>query len=214
MRMPNTTPATPFFMINDMTDNFIPTDQRSEFLADGSYYLALAILALARAGGIPPAEKQKAGEEAIALARQALEIHTQPHGIESAKVAGDMTVLADALNHFNNVDDDQVLRLYEQSTAITSRVEGSSSPNVAVCEGRLGNVYSSRANKALAANDLDRELANLELALTHLREAVRIYKVNNHVDSAEGNLRTVAAVEEKMRQIEIARAAAGAVTKG
>ena len=44
------------FMINDMTDNFIPADQRSEFLADASYHLAHAILRFAEAGGIPPEE--------------------------------------------------------------------------------------------------------------------------------------------------------------
>ena len=202
------------FMINDMADNFIPSDQRSRFLAEGSYYLAQAIYRLARNGGIPPEEKQKAGEEAIVLARQALELHTQVCGAESNQVAGAMLTLADVLNHFNNVDDDQVLRLYEQSTAITSRVEGSSSPNVAASEGNLGNVYSSRANKARAANDLDRELANLELALPHLREAVRIYKVNNHVNIADRNQQVVARVEESIRRIGIARAAAGAAIRG
>ena len=202
------------FMINDMADNFIPSDQRPKFLAEGSYYLAQAIYRLALAGSIPPAEKQKAGEEAIALARQALELRTQVCGAESNQVAGAMLTLADVLNHFNNVDDDQVLRLYEQSTAIYSRVEGSSSPNVAASEGNLGNVYSSRANKAQAANDLDRCTANFELALTHLRESVRIYRAINHVDSAEGNLRTVVEVEEKLRQIGITREAAGAATRG
>ena len=202
------------FMINDMADNFIPSDQRSQFLAEGSYYLARAIFHLAEVGGIPPAEKQKAGEEAIALVRQALKLHTQLHGAESAQVAGDMSSLADALNHFNYVDDDEILRLYEQAIAITGRVEGSSYPNMAVSEGNLGNVYFNRAERAQAANDLDRCTANFELALTHLREAVRIYRAINHVDSAEGNLRTVAAVEEKMRQIGIARAAAGAATRG
>ena len=50
-----------YFMIAEMTDNFIPVDQRPRFLADGSYWLAQAILALARAGSIPPAEQQKVG---------------------------------------------------------------------------------------------------------------------------------------------------------
>ena len=68
------------FMINEMTDNFIPADQRSQFLADASYYLARAIHRLSKAGGIPPEGKQKAGEEAITLARQALELNTQLHG--------------------------------------------------------------------------------------------------------------------------------------
>ena len=202
------------FMINDMTDNFIPSDKRSTFLADGSYELARAIYWLALAGSIPPTEKQKAGEEAIALARQALELRTQVCGAESNQVAGAMLTLADVLNHFNNVDDDEILRLYEQSIAIFRRVEGSSSPNVAASEGNLGIVYISRANRAQAANDLDRCMANLELALPHLREAVRIYRVINHVDSADRNQQIVATVEEKIRQIGIARAAAVAATRG
>jgi hypothetical protein len=51
-----------YFMIAEMTDNIIPSDQRSQFLADASYYLALAIYRWTRAGGIPPAQMQKAGQ--------------------------------------------------------------------------------------------------------------------------------------------------------
>ena len=196
------------FMINDMADNFIPADQRSLFLADASYYLAQAIRGLAEAGGIPPEEKQKAGEEAIELARQALKLHTQLYGTEHADVTNDMTILADSLDHFNNVDDDEVLRLYEQAIAIYSRVEGSSSPNVAVGENQLGNAYNHRAIRA--ANDLDRCMANLELALSHFREAARIFRVINHMDRADKALRSVAQIEESIRQVGIARAATAA----
>ena len=203
------------FMINDMSDNFIPSEQRPRFLADGSRYLAMAIHWLAASGGIPPEEKQKAGEEAIALARQALEIRTQLHGSESAKVAVNIGGLADILDYFNDIDDDEVPRLYQQSNAITSRVEGSSSLNVAVGENNMGNSYYKRARRAHAANDLDRELANLELALTHFREAARIYRTINHVDKADAALRPITVVEE---QIGIARAvvaaAAAAATRG
>ena len=124
-------------VVND-ADGIIPSDQRESLLARGSLWLSVATMKLAEAGGIPPEEKQKAGEEAIALARKALEIHTQLHGTMSERVALDMIVLADALNYFNDVDDDEVLRLYEQAIAITSRVEGSSSSNVAVGENNLG----------------------------------------------------------------------------
>ena len=199
------------FMINDMTDNFIPSDQRSQFLADGSYYLARAILHLAKAGGIPPEGKQKAGEEAIASARQALEIHTRLHGTESMDVAHDMDVLADVLDFFNDVDDDEIPRLYEQTIAITFRVEGNSSINVAAGEGNLGIAYKNRARRAQAANDQDRCMINLELALPHLREAVRIYRDNNHVESADKNQRTVIEIEEHMRRVRICRTAAAAV---
>ena len=40
-----------YFMIAEMTDNFIPADQRPKFLANGSYWLAVAIHGLAMAGG-------------------------------------------------------------------------------------------------------------------------------------------------------------------
>ena len=160
------------------------------------------------AGGIPPEEKKKAGEEAIAYAREALKIRTQLDGSESSQVAADMKVLADVLAHFNNVDDDEVPRLYLQSIAMMSRVEGSSSVNVASVENNLGNAYGNRATRARAVNDLDRCMANLELALTHYRETGRIFREINHIDKADTALRAVANIEERMRQIRTAKAAA------
>ena len=200
-----------YFMIAEMTDNFIPIDQRQRFLADGSYWLAEAIAALARAGGITPEAKQKAGEEAIALARMALEIHTQLFGTENANVAMTMGSLADIMDYFNDVDDDEVLRLYEQSIAISRRVEGSSSVNVAAGEGNLGKAYVNRAERAEDANDLDQCMANLELALPHYREAARIFRAINHTDTADKAFRNVAETEEFICRIETARAA---VTRG
>ena len=203
-----------YFMIAEMTDNFIPTDERPQFLADGSYWLAVAILALAESGGIPPNEKQKAGEEAIELARKALEIHTQLYGTENVVVACAMGTLADVLDYFHNVDDDEILRLIEQGIAIFRRFEGSLSVNVAVDETKLGNAYVSRAERARAVNDLERELANLELALSHYREAARIYRPINHVDKADKTLHNIAKFEERIRQIGIARAAVAAAARG
>ena len=74
--------STLYEIINHKHDNKIPDHQRQRYIADGAYYLAAATLMLARSGGIPPGEKQKAGQEAIVLARKALEIHTHLHGIE------------------------------------------------------------------------------------------------------------------------------------
>ena len=201
-----------YFMIAEMTDNFIPADERQRFLADISYLLATAIHGLAEAGGIPPTEKQKAGEEAIALARKALELYTQLHGTENGSVASAMNTVADVLNYFNNVDDDEVLRLYEQAIAVYRRVEGSSSVNIAVGESKLGNAYIHRANRVNDANDLDRFMAHLALALPHVREAARIYRANNHVDSADNALCTIAEIEERIRQIGVAKTAAAAAT--
>ena len=201
-----------YFMIAEMTDNFIPADQRPKFLAEVSHWLASSLHALAENGGIPPEGKQKAGEEAIELARKALEIHTQLHGIESTKVAGDMTALAGALDFFNDVDDDEIFRLRDQAITIFSRLEGSSSVNVAICESCLGNTYIGSARRAQAVNNLDRCMANLELALTHYREAARIYMTINHVDSADRTRLNIAQTEENLRRIGIARAAAAAAT--
>ena len=113
-------------------DSHIPDNELQWFTAQGAYYLSRAMFRLATSGDIPPEANQTAGQEAIGLARRALEINTQLNGLEHASVANNMSVLADALVYFNNVDDDEVLRLYEQSISITARVEGSLSVNVAV----------------------------------------------------------------------------------
>ena len=204
-----------YFMIAEMTDNFIPVDQQPRFLADVSHWLAVAIQKLAEAGGIPPNEKQKAGEEAIGLARKALELHTELFGTESVNVAGDISALAGALDYFNDADDDEVLRFHQQANAIISRLEGSSSVNVAAGLCKLGNAYKNRARRAEVANDQDRFLANLELVLTNYRESGRIYRANNHVDMADYTVLIVTRLEETMRQFRIRTAtAAAAATKG
>ena len=83
-------------------------------------------------------------------------------------------------------------------------LESTSSPNVAAAEGNLGLAYQNRADRASAANDLDRCMANLQLAMPHLHEAVRIYRANNHMESADNNLRTIAIIEEKIRLSKLA----------
>ena len=65
-----------------------------------------------------------------------------------------------------------------------------------------------RASRARSANDLDRCLADTELALPHYRETARIYRAINHVDTADSILRDVAETEESIRLMEIARATA------
>ena len=133
---------------------------------------------------------------------------------ENIDVAHDMRGLADVLGYFNDVDDEEVLRLYEQTIAITSRLEGSSTMNIAVGEQNLGNAYRSRADRALAANDLDRCIANLELALPHYREAARIFRVINLVEKADQALRSVAIIEEEIKKVRITIAVAAVATKG
>ena len=119
-----------------------------------------------------------------------------------------MSALTDILDYFNNVDDDEIPRLYQQAVTIISRVEGSSSENVAMGEYNLAAAYDTRSKRSLAVNDLDRCIANLELTLPHYREASRIFRLNNHVDRADDSLRRIFIVENKIRQFKIARATA------
>ena len=205
--------STVYGIINHKYDNKIPEDQRQPYIADGAYFLASATLRLAQAGGIPAGQKPTAGREAIALLRRALEIHTQLYGTEHNNVADDSCILAEALGYFNDDYNEEVLRLFEQAKTIHSRVYGRSSSNVAVCEGKLGDAYCRRAERAHASNDLDRELANLELSLPHLRGAVRIYRVVGRVDMADSNAQIIVTVEARMRQIANERSSVAA-TKG
>ena len=139
------------------------------------------------------------------LARRALDIYTQLHGAESEKFASATGILADILDYFNDVDDDEVLRLHEQAKAIYARVYGRLSLNVAACENNLSVAYGRRANRALTTHDLNRSVANEELALSHYRESARIYRAINHMDDAE---RCTVMVEEGLRRITALRAAA------
>ena len=127
-----------------------------------------------------------------------------------------MDLLASVLQSFNDIDDDEVLRLYEQAIAIYVTLYGSSHMTVGSCEDNLGLAYSNRAKRAYNAHDLDRELTNLQLALTHNREAARIYTDINQAESAANALRDVAFVEEKIRHVRtrIAAEAAGAAPVG
>ena len=206
------------FMINEMTDNIIPSDQRSAFLAKGSYFLATSIFSLAEAGGIPSEQMQKAGEEATALARQALKLNTQLHGIESESVASSMLTLADVLEFFNHgdIDNDEVPRLFEQLIAIYSRVEGGVSFNVANCQNNWGTAYFRRAGRS--SKNLDEQLANLEVARQHYVESARIYGAINLIDKANHGLFLVATVEKDIRNVSIVKAnraaAAAAASKG
>ena len=204
--------STLYEIINHKHDNRIPVNQRQRFIANGAYFLASATLALAKNEGIPPEENQK-GQEAIAHARRALEIHTQLHGTEH-DLANVLLVLADALDYFNDGgDDEEVLRLVERAKSIYARMQGGSTVNVAICEEKLARAYDKRVVRACAANDRDGEQANLELAVPRYREAARIYRANNRIDIADVNARNVVIIEEELRQLTTARATAAA-TKG
>ena len=180
-------------------DSHIPEHQVQKFTARGAYELARATFALAQSGGMPAEEKQAAGIEAIMLARRALEISIRLYGAESTEVAGALGTLADMLTYFNDVDDEEAVPLYEKAKAIFVRIHGSLSLNVATGEYNLGVTYNNRATSAQAAHDLVRKVANLELALPHLRGAVRIYRAINRMDDAVNAARDVVNVEESLR---------------
>ena len=192
---------------NNHVDNDIPGNKRQGYVAHAAELFARATWRFANSGGIPPEEKQKAGEEAIARARQSVDIHAQLHGTESGRASSSMNTLASVLDFFHDANDDEVLRLTEQAIVIDTRVCGRMSASVGANEHCLGHAYHRRAEKAHGANDLDRCIENLELALSHYREAAQIYKAINHMDAADNSLRCVAQVEEKLRQGRIARAA-------
>ena len=72
--------------------------------------------------------------------------------------------------------------------------------NVAVCTGKLGDAYFRRSGKARVAKDLDRAIANAELALPHHREEVRIYRPIGRMDQADRAARNVFADEMLLHQ--------------
>ena len=188
-------------------DSYIPEREREWFTATGALHLAKATFALAQDGGMPAEEKPAAGRETIMLTRRALEIHTRLHGAVGADAANDMLLLASLLDFFNDVHVDEALRLREQAKAVFVRLQGSLSPNVATCERNLGNAYSSRSNRAHAANDLDREVAMLELAIPHYLEAARVYRAINQLDDADQATQDAVDDEKQLRKVQIIIAA-------
>ena len=180
-------------------DSHIPDNLREQFTARGAKELARALHALAQHGGMPVEEKQQTGKEAIMLARRALEIDTQVNGAESLQVGNDMAALAQVLSFFSEMDGDETIRLYDQSTAIYAKVEGNYSKNVATNEYNVGSLYYRRSKKAADAHDLDLFVFSLEMALPHYREAVRIYRAINHEDDANDATQYVVRVEELLK---------------
>ena len=114
-----------------------------------------------------------------------------------------------AATKLKQLKDCPVEALSTAAKAIYARLQGSSSANVAAAEENLGMVYCNRAKRARAANDLARQLSNLELALPRFREAARIYRAINLTDMADNNERRV---DDSviLRQMAIESAAAAA----
>ena len=152
------------------------------------------------------------GEEAIAFARKAYDIHPKMFAVPLLQISYDMTLLADVLRCFNDGDDHEVIRLQEQAVVFAFRAEGNNSPNVASTKNYLGLSYQKRAMRAENAHDLDRCMVNLELALTNHREAARIYRFLNRPSPTHDSLREVSRVEDDIKRINIAKAAAAGST--
>ena len=195
---------------NDRESRDIPAHMRPQYVARAASSLALATYRLAESGGISLEVIPKAGKAAIAHARQSVELSTQLYGTNDGITATYMIQLAQILDFFNDTDDDEILRLCEQTIAIFFRVDGRKSHNVGVSENSLASAYKKRAIRAYGVMDLDRCVTNLELALAHFREAVRIHTTNNNTVDADRSLKGAEGMEEKLRQVTIARAAAAA----
>ena len=195
-------------IINHKYDNKIPDNRRQCFIARGAFLLAHATLRFAQSGGIPREEEKKAGQEAIALLQKALEIYTQLcGGTEHELVAHDMKILAEAIDFCNDVNDDEVLRLFEQAKGIFARKFGSSAPDVADVEIKLGNAYNKRVKRAAAHNDVKGFVHNSELALSRYLEAARIFRALNRLDEADVFVIPITAIEERLQKLAAAKAA-------
>ena len=158
-------------------------------------------------GVLPRTLAENGHEKAIALIRKALEIETELFGANSIEVIENKGTLARVLDYFNDVDDDEAIRLYEQVISVYSRLDGSSSASVATNKQNLGLVYIHRYNRAFLAHDLDRQLVNMELALPYYHETVRIFRAINYLDEADNNAQSVTRIEEVIRRVRTELAA-------
>ena len=84
---------------------------------------------------------------------------------------------------------------------------GGLSSNVAVSERNLFLLYTKKAKRAYAAHDLNRLVAHQQQALSHLREAARIYRAINHLEQADELAGQLVDVEEILRKNKAKQAA-------
>lgn len=76
-------------------------------------------------GPHPNMTKPKSGEEAVSLARQALQINTRMHGVDSHQVASSLLSLADVLRSYNNdVENNEIILLYERPSRSLKKFKG------------------------------------------------------------------------------------------
>ena len=84
-------------------------------------------------------------------------------------------------------------------TKVVGDPHGSLSVNVAVIEYNLGVAHNDRALRARAAGDLDRCIANLEMALPRDREAARIYRAIDRLDDANDAAQAAVKIDLDLR---------------
>ena len=65
-----------------------------------------------------------------------------------------------------------------------------------------------RVVRPIPANDLDRYVVNLELAIPRFREAARIYRASHRMEEADHAARGASIIMEKLRKAVAMRAAA------
>ena len=123
-----------------------------------------------------------------------------------------MGTLSDILDYFNNVDDEEVFRLIEQAISIYGRVNGYLSEDVASSRHKLGIAYLRKVLRAFQANDVERCLAILDIALPHYHEAARIYRAIDRMDSADAVLHSAAYADVNFRRIITNRVVPAAVS--
>ena len=194
---------------NNHVDNDIPGEKRLLYVEKSARLLARAIFRLASSGGIPLEEIEKSGTEAIARARQSLEINKQLYGNVSEGVAIATAILADILEYFQKSGDDEIIDLYKLSIDLHRQLHGYMSINVGVNNRNLGITYYNRAEQAHKASNRQQEKINLIQALSYLREAACIYRSINHQDKLKRTLFNVNEVEKKLQQIEVDGIATG-----
>jgi hypothetical protein len=113
-------------------------------------------------------------EKAERLSREAYRIRVKLYGNDHRLVGLTASVLAENLNS-QGKSEDATMKLYKQSLAIHIRNEGPDGQNTAIGNIQL-SLYHSSLSKRQETVDQIRE--HLCLAITHMKEAVRISTKN------------------------------------
>jgi hypothetical protein len=139
------------------------TDTESEDLANAAESLAAVISKLFDQNG------GDGIEEAVVLARQAVHIKENIHGINHPSTASSLTTLCDILQLIGNSE--EVKGLLERCLAIDIKRGGDDCHNVAVSYKNLG-IFHHEAS--FNSSSFDDRIEHLRLAVLYLNEGIRI----------------------------------------